>query len=112
MATTGRQGVRRVELLVEVEAGDGMVTTYKVVGQPGRIWGRGMNADIKPHYGNPGEGPTQVEIHLDCMLIPVGNEQLHSITEEPLVGELESRQNGSAGGETIVIQAIESGRQA
>jgi len=76
--------VRRVEILVEVEVDDepGKVTRYQVIGATGSIYRRNTHIEVKPHYGNPGMPATQVEVHIDAMLLPIGNETLVSIVVE------------------------------
>ena len=76
--------VHAVRLIVEVDAGDGVLTRYEVNGRAGTTWGRRTRMTITPHYGNPGMPATQVEVHMDAMLVPLDNEQLVSITEHPL----------------------------
>lgn len=95
--------VKRVQLLVEVEADGepGVITRYEVVGKTGSIYGRRTMLNIEPIYGNPGEAATQVKVQIDAMLIPIGSEQLVSITEH---------EEGAAplpSGETIVLRELE-----
>ncbi|QGZ16695.1 hypothetical protein PBI_DEWDROP_47 [Microbacterium phage Dewdrop] len=98
--------VHSVRILVDIEADNepGVLTHYEVIGKPGSIYGRKTHIEIKPHYGNPGEGPTQVEVHLDAMLVPVDHEQLLSIVEERLQAELERRQAQAAIQGPIVVR--------
>ncbi|AWN07716.1 hypothetical protein HOT31_gp045 [Microbacterium phage Hendrix] len=78
--------VHRVQVIVEIEADNepGILTRYEVIGKPGDIYSRRTRIGVTPHYGNPGEPATQVEVSIDAMLIPIGRDQLISITEEPL----------------------------
>ncbi len=81
--------VLSMSFLIEVDAGDGVMTRYEVRGLPGTIYNRKVHIDVEPIYGNPGEPATQVRVAIDAMLIPDGNYQLVSITEHPLPGENE-----------------------
>lgn len=100
--------VRRVQVIVEVEAGDGVLTKYEVIGQTGAIYGKRTRIGVTPVYGNPGEAATQVHVEIDAMLIPIGSEQLVSITEHPLGPEELSA--GADAPQTIVMRELPPSR--
>lgn len=97
--------VHSVRVVVEIEADNepGVLTRYEVNGAPGSIYQKRTHIEVKPIYGNPGEGPTQVQVTLDAMLIPVDNEQLLKITEE----ELQAALSGTP--QTITLRELPAG---
>lgn len=81
--------IHKVKIFLEIESDNepGVLSTYEVVGTPGDIYQRRTSVRVTPHYGNPGEGPTQVEVKIDAMLLPVGRDQLLTIRERAITPE-------------------------